>query len=293
MARQFEALVPEVQKVLDRAVKHTNSRFARFEAIVFGADKGGRPSLEKLVTAYADRGPQPDTYVQVVTCPSCGVPNVDHTPVTPGDDPIVGSVAICEGCGVISVFDFDPASVGLILRAPTEQEAAAISADPDVAQARRSALQVPVPPGRPPAVPVSPACDQGGLLMAQNDDQGNNSTDSGPAARPFADWLQELAKGGVHAEATARLAELIPAIQETGQAGELTIRIKIKPQPKMDGRAVLAEGTVSAKVPAPTAATSLFFINGPSLVRNDPDQLPLTGLREVPAAAVRPRSATR
>lgn len=91
-------------------------------------------------------------------------------------------------------------------------------------------------------------------------------------ARPFADWLRELSKGRVHQDATNRLAELVEAIHDTGKPGEITIRVKIKPQPKMDGRAVLAEGAVTAKIPAPDAATSLFFVDGPRLVRNAPEQ---------------------
>lgn len=131
--------------------------------------------------------------------------------------------------------------------------------------------------------------------MAQDNTEDTAQPKDPP--RPFSDWLRELAKGRVHEEATARLAELVAAIQETGKPGEITIKIRIKPQPKMDGRAVLAEGTVTAKTPSPDAATSLFFVDGSRLVRNDPEQLPLTGLQDVSttrrAGRDELRSATR
>lgn len=102
--------------------------------------------------------------------------------------------------------------------------------------------------------------------------------------RPFADWFRELSKGRVHDDATDQLAALVTAIHDTGKKGEITIRIVVKPQPKMDGRAVLAEGKVTAKIPQPDTATSLFFLDGPRLVRNDPEQQEITGLRDVSAA---------
>lgn len=102
--------------------------------------------------------------------------------------------------------------------------------------------------------------------------------------RPFMDWFSELSKGRIHDEATEQLAALVTAIQETGKKGELTIRVVVKPQPKMDGRAVTAEATVATKPPKADAATSLFFVDGSRLVRNDPEQLDLPGLRDVSAA---------
>lgn len=130
--------------------------------------------------------------------------------------------------------------------------------------------------------------------MAQDNDP---HAPQGDPPRPFADWFRELAKGTVHSDATARLATLIGAIQETGKPGELVIKIRIRPQPKMDGRAVLAEATVTGKTPTPDAAASLFFVDGTSLVRHNPDQLPLSGLHDVSARRTareeEPRSATR
>lgn len=110
-------------------------------------------------------------------------------------------------------------------------------------------------------------------------------SDEQDTKRPFAAWLRELSKGRVHDQATDRLAELVTAIQETGKKGELTIKITVKPQPKMDGRAVLAEGAVTAKIPTADPASSLFFVDGASLVRNDPEQQQITGLQDVSAAA--------
>ncbi|MGH3978437.1 MAG: hypothetical protein ACRDRZ_05485 [Pseudonocardiaceae bacterium] len=107
--------------------------------------------------------------------------------------------------------------------------------------------------------------------------------DDGPPARPFADWLAEQGKGRLHEELTAKFAELIAAVQHAGKGGEICLRIKVKPQPKMDGRMVLVEDDVTVKPPALERPTSLFFIDGAGLVRDDPDQLPLHGLRDVSA----------
>ncbi len=100
-------------------------------------------------------------------------------------------------------------------------------------------------------------------------------------ARPFADVIRELGGGATYDELTARLAEVVAAVTETRKVGELSIRLKIKP----NGEAgVIVADEIKAKVPEPPRGDTVFFVtSGGSLVRQDPRQQDLP-LRTVAAA---------
>lgn len=99
--------------------------------------------------------------------------------------------------------------------------------------------------------------------------------------RPFATFLMEHAKGRTHDELSAKLADLVAAVNATGKAGSITLTIGIKPQPKIEG-AVVVSDKVAVKAPALDRAESFFFVDpaNNSLVRNDPRQLTLDGIAE-------------
>lgn len=94
-----------------------------------------------------------------------------------------------------------------------------------------------------------------------------------PKPREFATFLLEHNKGRTHDELSAKLAELVAAVTETGKAGSLTLTIGLKPQPKVAG-AVVVSDKVAVKAPAGDRAESFFFVDtsNNSLVRNDPNQ---------------------
>lgn len=47
--------------------------------------------------------------------------------------------------------------------------------------------------------------------------------------KAFSHIVQDLRDGRVHAELSQQFSELINKVQETGKAGELTLKLKIKP----------------------------------------------------------------
>lgn len=100
-------------------------------------------------------------------------------------------------------------------------------------------------------------------------------------ARPFADVLRELGGGNTYDELTARLAEVVDAVAATRKVGEISIKLKVKP----NGEAgVIVADEIKTKVPEPARGETVFFVtSGGSLVRQDPRQQDLP-LRRVDAA---------
>lgn len=89
---------------------------------------------------------------------------------------------------------------------------------------------------------------------------------------PFTDVLSQIRRGLVVTELTEALAELCEAVIDTGKAGELTLKIKIKP-PKGDSCQVTLSPMVSSKTPKADMPDGIFFVGaGGDLLRNDPDQ---------------------
>lgn len=100
-------------------------------------------------------------------------------------------------------------------------------------------------------------------------------------ARPFADVLRELGAGSTYDDLTAQLAEVVEAVTQTRKIGELSIKLKIKPNG--EGSVIIAD-EIKAKIPEPPRGESIFFVtSGGALVRQDPRQADLP-LRQVPAA---------
>ncbi len=93
-----------------------------------------------------------------------------------------------------------------------------------------------------------------------------------------------LNRGTLVDEITGQLAELLDAVQATGKAGAVTIKIDMA----MDGneRDRLKIGAeVKATIPRPTMGkTSAFVTQSGNVVFDDPKQLPLGDLRTVNVA---------
>jgi len=103
------------------------------------------------------------------------------------------------------------------------------------------------------------------------------------AARPFSLVLAAIRYGGLHDELTDQLAALVKACNDTGRKGSLTLTLSLKPGKA--GQIELADD-IKVKIPAHEKGQTLLFATPEgNLQREDPRQMSLEGLREVPAPA--------
>ncbi len=89
----------------------------------------------------------------------------------------------------------------------------------------------------------------------------------------FERTLRELRSGLAVSELSEELGKVIEAVRLTGKAGELVLRVKVKPASKGDVNTVLVEDRIDAKLPKPESAQTIFYTteaNG--LQRSDPRQ---------------------
>lgn len=99
----------------------------------------------------------------------------------------------------------------------------------------------------------------------------------------FADVLKQLAGGQVYTDLSDKLTETVLAVQETRKVGEVTIRLKIKPNGE---HGVMIADEVKVKVPERPRGETMFFVNAAGhLMRNDPRQEVLP-LRQISSGAV-------
>lgn len=90
--------------------------------------------------------------------------------------------------------------------------------------------------------------------------------------RLITDILREYRKGTVVSLATSLLAEVVRAVDETGKAGEVTIKIKINPSKDGSAEKTLV-ATVAHKKPIPEMQPAIFFSDKDGdLHRVDPAQ---------------------
>ena len=101
--------------------------------------------------------------------------------------------------------------------------------------------------------------------------KSNEDSEKTEAPPDFAAFLATLNRGRSNRDLSAKLQELVEAIEETGKQGSITYTIKIKPQ-KAGGMVVLTD-EVRASVPRGERPEAVAFI-GPNfaLLRNPVDQ---------------------
>jgi hypothetical protein len=88
--------------------------------------------------------------------------------------------------------------------------------------------------------------------------------------RPITDVLRDFRKGRLVDEATEQLAEIVRAATLHNKAGELTIKLKVKPTGHAEVELVAA---VSCKVPRADMPKAIFYADAEGdLHRNDPQQ---------------------
>jgi hypothetical protein len=114
-------------------------------------------------------------------------------------------------------------------------------------------------------------------------------TEERPSTKPFAAWLQEQRNGGLHAELSERLAELVSACLEHGKAGTLTLSVKVAPN--KDGVTVTIFDDVKAKAPADRGAAIFYADDHGNVSRRDPRQ-PELPLKPIESMSPRERTGT-
>lgn len=105
-------------------------------------------------------------------------------------------------------------------------------------------------------------------------------------AKLITDVMRELRNGRGVAIASDMLNEVVRAVQATGKAGSVTIKIKIEPDEEGEGAQMFVAMDCSKKVPTPDIPTGVFYANRDGdLVRVDPNQPEL--FKEAEAGAER------
>lgn len=103
------------------------------------------------------------------------------------------------------------------------------------------------------------------------------------AARPFADFLREHAKGATHDELSEALQEVTRAVVATEKGGSVSLTIKIEPMDKHNTDALKVTDKIQVKIPEHGRKASVFFHDDHGrLSRSDPNQLTFETLQEVP-----------
>lgn len=98
--------------------------------------------------------------------------------------------------------------------------------------------------------------------------------------RPFADILLSLNRGKSHGEMSRKMQELVAAVTSTGKKGSLTVTISVAPT-KASGVLEVTDA-VTVKAPSASRAASIFYADDAhNLVRDNPNQDTLPGLRDV------------
>lgn len=99
--------------------------------------------------------------------------------------------------------------------------------------------------------------------------------------RLFTDVLRDMRFGETLDELSDEFNKLVNSVENTGRAGEMTLQIKLKPS---TAGAIEVTDLIKVKLPAPLKGSSLFFATPEgNLVRNDPRQKEIPGLKEVGA----------
>lgn len=99
------------------------------------------------------------------------------------------------------------------------------------------------------------------------------------APKTFAQLLDALRFGTLGDELDKDMKKLVEACTSTGRAGELTLKVKLKPG---KGGQLEVIDDYAVKMPKAEKGTTLMYATPEgNLTRNDPRQLELTGLRTV------------
>lgn len=99
------------------------------------------------------------------------------------------------------------------------------------------------------------------------------------AKADFIATLAELKGGRVVAEIGDKFSGLIAAVAETGAAGEITLKLKVKPKTirQLEVKEVEVDYAIAVKPPSQSQGATLFFVTRDRrLSRRNEDQLEIT-----------------
>lgn len=103
----------------------------------------------------------------------------------------------------------------------------------------------------------------------------------------FTDVLRHIRKGAVVDAATAKMADLVAKVQETGNGGSLTLKLTVKPK-KGDEGLVDIQPSITVSMPNQDLSSGIFFIDADGgLTRTDPNQREMFGEADTAPKAVR------
>lgn len=95
-------------------------------------------------------------------------------------------------------------------------------------------------------------------------------------AGKFFSTLRDLRAGATLDDLDSAVAEVVAAVKATHKAGEITLKLKIRPAKKVTANYLTVDDEVSTKVPKHDRADTIFFpLADNSLSRNDPSQIQL------------------
>lgn len=98
--------------------------------------------------------------------------------------------------------------------------------------------------------------------------------------KPFDTVLRDLRHGECLDEITEQFGQLVAACANTGKKGEMSLKIILKPS--SNGAVIEVVDDVKFKIPELSKGSSIFFPTPENnLVKNDPRQPQLEGLKEV------------
>ncbi len=104
-----------------------------------------------------------------------------------------------------------------------------------------------------------------------------------PHIRPFAEFLREHGRGRTHDELGEALHTLVGRVRDTRKKGTVTLTVVVEPM-KKDDRVVIVSDKIAIKLPEHDRDAAVWFVgHDGNLVRNDPNQPELDGLRVAPA----------
>lgn len=99
-------------------------------------------------------------------------------------------------------------------------------------------------------------------------------------AQSLIDVMSQVRGGFALHKAGERLQEVLEAVRDTHQAGELTLTLKIKPD-KNDERVVTIQPIIKTKVPEKGFTEGIFFVDDDgNVTREDPKQIKMQLDRE-------------